>query len=80
LLRYRTGDLARLNRTPTPVDDGETSWRTSVKMSKIVGRADDMLIVRGVNLFPSSVEAILHSFPEVVEYRLIARKQAAIVR
>ena len=59
LLRYRTGDLARLDHAPTPVDDAETAWRTSVKMSKIVGRADDMLIVRGVNVYPSEVEAVV---------------------
>src|SRR5215475_13790490 len=46
LLRYRTGDLARLDRTPT-------AERTTVKMSKVLGRADDMLIIRGVNVYPS---------------------------
>jgi phenylacetate-CoA ligase len=37
-----------------------------------------MMIVRGMNVYPSSIEQILHSFPEVVEYRLIARKQGAM--
>jgi phenylacetate-CoA ligase len=41
----------------------------------VLGRVDDMMIVRGVNIFPSSVEQILHRFPEIVEYRLIAHKQ-----
>ena len=41
----------------------------------VLGRADDMMIVRGVNIFPSSIEQILHGFPEIIEYRLTARKQ-----
>jgi phenylacetate-CoA ligase len=41
----------------------------------VLGRVDDMLIIRGVNIFPSSVEQILRSFPEVVEYRMTAVKQ-----
>jgi phenylacetate-CoA ligase len=53
LLRYRTGDLARLSRRPSA--DG----RTSVKMSKVVGRTDDMLVIRGVNVYPSEVEAVV---------------------
>ncbi|MGA8113216.1 MAG: phenylacetate--CoA ligase [Actinocatenispora sp.] len=53
LLRYRTGDLARLDHRPSR--DG----RTSTRMSRIVGRRDDMLVVRGVNVYPSEVEAVL---------------------
>ena len=41
----------------------------------VLGRADDMMVVRGVNIFPSSIEQILRSFPEVVEFRLTARKR-----
>ena len=40
----------------------------------VLGRADDMLIIRGVNVFPSAVEQIVRSFPEVLEYRMIADK------
>ena len=40
----------------------------------VLGRSDDMMIIRGVNVFPSSVEQILHGFPEMVEYRLTALK------
>ncbi|MGH3660621.1 MAG: phenylacetate--CoA ligase family protein [Micromonosporaceae bacterium] len=65
LLRYRTGDLARLNREPSP--DG----RTTVKMSKIVGRRDDMLVVRGVNIFPSEVEAVLLADPATAPHYLL---------
>ena len=53
LLRYRTGDIATLDHTPSR--DG----RTTVRMSKITGRADDMLVVRGVNVYPSEIEAVL---------------------
>ena len=41
----------------------------------ILGRADDMMIIRGMNIYPTSIEQILHSFPEVVEYRMTARKR-----
>ena len=81
LLRYRTGDLARLDHAPTPVDDAETAWRTSVKMSKIVGRADDMLIVRGVNVYPSEVEAVVLAEPGVgPQYLLVIDERTALAR
>ncbi len=41
----------------------------------VLGRADDMMIIRGVNIFPGSVEQIVRQFPEIVEYRLIAHKR-----
>lgn len=53
VVRYRTGDLASLQRIDDP------AGRTLITMSRIVGRADDMLIVRGVNVFPSEIEAVL---------------------
>lgn len=74
LLRYRTGDLARLNRTPSPE-------RTTVKMSKIVGRADDMLIIRGVNVYPSEIEAVVLADAGVgPQYVLVLDTTAALVR
>ena len=42
----------------------------------MLGRGDDMMIIRGVNVFPSSIEQILRSFPEVVEYRITAYKES----
>jgi phenylacetate-CoA ligase len=65
LLRYRTGDLARLDRTPGA--DG----RTTVRMSKVVGRVDDMLVIRGVNLYPSEVEAVVLADPQTGPQYLI---------
>lgn len=53
ILRYRTRDLVRLMRGPCPCG------RTSVRMSKVLGRTDDMMVVRGVNVFPSQIEAAL---------------------
>lgn len=50
LVRYRTGDIASIIREPC------TCGRTSVRMSRLAGRTDDMLIVEGVNIFPSQIE------------------------
>ena len=66
LLRYRTGDIAALRRGPCPCG------RTLVKMSKITGRRDDMLVIRGVNVYPSEVERILLSEPSLApDYLLV---------
>ncbi len=53
LLRYRTRDIARLTREPC------ACGRTTVRMGRIAGRTDDMLIIRGVNVFPSQIEEAL---------------------
>ena len=53
LLRYRTGDIASLDPAVCPCG------RTLVRMSKVAGRQDDMLVIRGVNVYPSEVEAVL---------------------
>jgi phenylacetate-CoA ligase len=53
ILRYRTRDLAALDRRPCPCG------RTGVRMGRVVGRSDDMLILRGVNVFPSQIEEAL---------------------
>ncbi|HEY3505341.1 MAG TPA: phenylacetate--CoA ligase [Actinocatenispora sp.] len=75
LLRYRTGDLARLDRTPSP--DG----RTTVKMSRIVGRRDDMLVVRGVNVYPSEIESVVLADPAVApQYLLVLDTRTAQTR
>jgi phenylacetate-CoA ligase len=69
IIRYRSGDLVR------PIWPTTGPNRFVLLEGGVLGRADDMMIVRGVNIFPSSIEQIIHSFPEVVEYRLTARKQ-----
>lgn len=72
VIRYRTGDLVR----PSWERRGEN--RFVFLEGGVLGRADDMMIVRGVNVFPSSIEQILRSFPEVVEYRITARRKAEL--
>lgn len=72
VIRYRTGDLVR----PTWNDD--QAGRFVLLQGGILGRTDDMLVIRGVNVFPSSLEQILRSFPEVVEYRMTVFKQGAM--
>jgi phenylacetate-CoA ligase len=69
LLRYRTGDLASLTREPCGCG------RTFARMSRILGRADDMLIIRGVNVFPSEIERALLSVPELApHYQLVVER------
>jgi phenylacetate-CoA ligase len=69
LIRYRTGDLVR------PQQQGCGDNHFVHLPGGVLGRVDDMMIVRGVNIFPSAVEEILHEFPEIVEYRLTVIKQ-----
>jgi phenylacetate-CoA ligase len=59
LIRYRTRDLTRLIPEPCPCG------RTHLRVDRILGRADDMFIIRGVNIFPQQIEAVLMRFPEV---------------
>jgi phenylacetate-CoA ligase len=66
LLRFRTGDLVRLNRH-APCACGRSF---AALEDGILGRADDMLLVRGVNIYPSAVEEVLRRFPAVGEYRV----------
>ena len=72
VVRYRTGDLVR------PSWSHESECRFVFLEGGVLSRSDDMMIIRGVNIFPSSVEQILRSFPEVVEYRLTAYKSGAM--
>ena len=58
MLRYRTRDLTHLNYEPC------RCGRTAVRMGRILGRSDDMLIIRGVNVFPSQIESVLLEIPE----------------
>ncbi|GLY89941.1 phenylacetate--CoA ligase family protein [Actinoallomurus iriomotensis] len=73
LLRYRTGDIASLTTAPCPCG------RTLVRMSKVLGRRDDMLVVRGVNVYPREIEAVLlrHASPH---YQVIVDRRATMPR
>jgi phenylacetate-CoA ligase len=66
LIRYRTGDLVKADTAPDPRGIG---WMRLA--GGILGRADDMIHVRGNNLYPTAIEAIIRRFPDVVEYRLV---------
>src|SRR5688500_392325 len=67
LIRYRTGDLVRLVRPDRPCSCGR--WFARLE-GGILGRIDDMFIVRGNNVFPTAVEAVLRRFGDVAEFRL----------
>jgi phenylacetate-CoA ligase len=63
VIRYRTGDHVKLSQEPY---DGGITYR---KLDGgVIGRVDDVLVVRGINVYPSAVENILRRFPEVVEF------------
>ena len=75
LLRYRTGDLVRaaVHSTPLP---GVPDW---LRLDGgVVGRADDMLHVRGNNVYPSAIEAIVRGVPGVAEYQVEVRRDGAM--
>jgi phenylacetate-CoA ligase len=73
LIRYRTGDITRLTTEPC------VCGRTNTRMDRISGRSDDMLIIRGVNVFPSQVESVLLMSPQVEpHYRLIVSRKGAL--
>jgi phenylacetate-CoA ligase len=70
MIRYRTKDITSLSRETC------SCGRTFLKMEKISGRTDDMLIISGVNVFPSQIESLLLDIDEVEpQYRLIVRKK-----
>jgi phenylacetate-CoA ligase len=74
VFRYRTGDVVR----PTWSFPGRN--RFVMLDGGVLGRNDDMLVVRGVNVFPSSIDHILRSFPEIVEYRATVYKVSEMDR
>lgn len=74
LLRYRTGDVASLRSGTCGCG------RTLVRMSKVTGRVDDMVVVRGVNVYPSEVEAVLLAHPGVAPHYLLVVDRRARTR
>ena len=70
LLRYRTRDITRLNYSPCKCG------RTGVRMDKVKGRSDDMLKIRGVNVFPSQIESVLIGTEQIgANYQLVVRRE-----
>jgi phenylacetate-CoA ligase len=73
MLRYRTRDITRV--TTAPCDCG----RTHVRILRITGRNDDMLIIRGVNVYPSQVEAVLVGLPDIApHYQLVVERKGSL--
>jgi phenylacetate-CoA ligase len=73
LVRYWTGDICSLSHRPC------SCGRTFVRMGPIVGRSDDMLIIRGVNVYPSQVGAVLGRIPELSpHFGLVVRREGTL--
>jgi phenylacetate-CoA ligase len=66
MIRYRTRDITRLSDAPC------ACGRTHLRIMRVTGRNDDMLIIRGVNVYPSQIEAVLIGFPGLAPYYQIA--------
>ncbi len=73
LVRYRTRDVTRIISEPCPCG------RTHRKIDRIVGRTDDMMIIRGVNVFPSQIEQVITAFPEIAtHYQIVLTREAQL--
>jgi phenylacetate-CoA ligase len=73
VVRYRTGDLVQTSLAGCPC--GRTSL---LLQGGVLGRVDDMVIVRGVNLFPAAIENVMREFPEIEEFRVEIFNQQAM--
>ena len=73
MIRYRTRDISRLERAPC------ACGRSHVRIMRITGRSDDMIILRGVNVYPSQIESVLIGFPHVAPYyQLVLEREGAL--
>jgi len=73
MIRYRTRDITRLNDKPC------ACGRSHVRIMRVSGRDDDMLIIRGVNVFPSQVEAVLVGFPGLApHYQIVLTREGVL--
>jgi phenylacetate-CoA ligase len=77
VIRYRTGDVVRPTwASPADVEAGACPW---VRLAGgILGRTDDMLVIRGINVFPHAIDEIVRGFPEVIEHRLTASTRESL--
>jgi len=71
LIRYRSGDLGVISREPC-----ECGRQSSRLVGGVLGRADDMITIRGINIFPSAIENIVRRFPEIVEFAIEVHRRA----
>jgi phenylacetate-CoA ligase len=73
MIRYRTRDITRLSSEPC------ACGRTHVRIMRVTGRDDDMMIIRGVNVYPSQVEAVLVGFPGLApHYQILLTREGAL--
>jgi phenylacetate-CoA ligase len=73
MIRYRTRDITHLSSKPC------ACGRTHVRIMRVTGRDDDMLIIRGVNVYPSQVEAVLVGFPGLApHYQIVLTREGAL--
>ena len=73
MIRYRTRDITRLSDAPC------ACGRTHVRIMRVTGRDDDMMIIRGVNVYPSQVEAVLVGFPGLSpHYQIVLTRAGAL--
>ena len=73
MIRYRTRDITRLSTARC------TCGRTHVRIKRITGRNDDMLIIRGVNVYPSQIEAVLVGLPGIApHYQLVVERKGTL--
>jgi phenylacetate-CoA ligase len=73
MIRYRTRDITRLSHEPC------ACGRTHVRIMRVTGRDDDMLIIRGVNVYPSQIEAVLVGLPGLApHYQIILTREGAL--
>jgi phenylacetate-CoA ligase len=75
LIRYRTGDQVRVTRQRCACG----RWFARM-VGGIAGRIDDMIVVRGNNVFPTAVEAVIRRFPEVAEFRVVVEEDGALTQ
>jgi phenylacetate-CoA ligase len=73
MIRYRTRDITRLSNEPC------ACGRSHVRIMRVTGRDDDMLIIRGVNVYPSQVEAVLVGFPGLApHYQIVLTREGVL--
>jgi phenylacetate-CoA ligase len=73
MIRYRTRDITRLSNEPC------ACGRTHIRIMRVTGRNDDMLIIRGVNVYPSQIEAVLVGFPGLApHYQIVLTREGAL--
>jgi phenylacetate-CoA ligase len=70
VIRYRTGDLVELRKEPCACGRSG-AWL----QGGVLGRIDDMTVVRGVNVYPSAIENIVREFPEIAEFEVVIQRR-----